>query len=415
MFFGRSGHRNGPGVRCSMLNPRLALLPDYPFERLRGLLDPLKPAAGLAPIVMTLGEPQHPQPEIVARTIADSAHLFGRYPPIAGTPEFREAVRDWLVRRYGVDAGLLDRDTTILPLSGTKEGLFLAALVAVPPEKAGTRPAVLMPNPFYQCYAGAAVAAGADPVYVPATRQNGFLPDFAGLGEALLAGTALVYLCTPSNPQGTVADLDYLAGLLELARRFDFVLAVDECYAEIYGGEPPPGALQAAARLGGGLDRLLVFHSLSKRSSVPGLRAGFVAGDPALIGPFRRLRDYGGASVPLPILHAATALWRDEAHVEENRRLYRRKFDLAERTLSNRFGFYRPAGGFFLWLDVGDGERAARRLWTEAALRVLPGEYLTYGGSEAGDAGRPYVRVALVQDEATTAEALQRLGDTLQD
>ena len=158
-----------------------------------------------------------------------------------------------------------------------------------------------------------------------------------------------------------------------------------------------------------------MFHSLSKRSSVPGLRAGFVAGDPALIGPFRRLRDYGGASVPLPILHAATALWRDEAHVEENRRLYRRKFDLAERTLSNRFGFYRPAGGFFLWLDVGDGERAARRLWTEAALRVLPGEYLTYGGSEAGDAGRPYVRVALVQDEATTAEALQRLGDTLQD
>ena len=396
-----------------MLNGRLGALPDYPFERLRALLDPLPPAAGRDVIPMSLGEPQHPYPEIVARTLADGAHLYGKYPPIAGTPEFREAVVDWLNRRYGLARGLLERDRSVLPLSGTKEGLFLAAFVAVPPEKAGGQPAVLMPNPFYQCYAGAAVAAGAEPVYVPARREADFLPDFAALPEALLARTALVYLCTPANPQGTAASPDYLAGLLQLARRFDFVLAVDECYAEIYTGAPPTGALAAAQALGGGLDRLLVFHSLSKRSNVPGLRSGFVAGDAELIQPFRRLRDYGGAAVPLPILQAATALWRDEAHVVENRRLYGRKFDLAERMLSNRFGFYRPAGGFFLWLDVGDGAAAARRLWTEAAVRVLPGDYLTVGGPGNTDIGRPYIRVALVHDEAVTEEALGRIVETL--
>ena len=346
-----------------MLNGRLGALPDYPFERLRALLDPLPPAAGRDVIPMSLGEPQHPYPEIVARTLADGAHLYGKYPPIAGTPEFREAVVDWLNRRYGLARGLLERDRSVLPLSGTKEGLFLAAFVAVPPEKAGGQPAVLMPNPFYQCYAGAAVAAGAEPVYVPARREADFLPDFAALPEALLARTALVYLCTPANPQGTAASPDYLAGLLQLARRFDFVLAVDECYAEIYTGAPPTGALAAAQALGGGLDRLLVFHSLSKRSNVPGLRSGFVAGDAELIQPFRRLRDYGGAAVPRRGARRGESpvVWPQirpgRAHAVQPLRLLpagRRLLPLAGRRRRRRGGAAA--------VDRGGRARAARRL-----------------------------------------------------
>jgi len=397
-----------------MLNPRLGLLPDYPFARLRALLNPLPQAAGLEPVVMSIGEPQHATPELIDRVLHDNRQLWGKYPPIAGTPEFREAVKHWLDRRYRLPAGFLDRDGGICPLAGTREGLFMLAFVAVPPRKAGGQPVVAMPNPFYQCYAGAAVAAGAEPVYVPATARNGFLPDFAALPEETLARTALVYLCSPANPQGTVAGRAYLEELIRLARRFDFVLAVDECYAEIYTREAPPGALEAAAALGQGADRVVVFHSLSKRSNAPGLRSGFVAGDPAVVGPLLHLRDYGATAQPLPILQAATELWRDETHVEENRRLYRAKFDLAERLLSNRFGFFRPAGGFFLWLDVGDGERAARRLWTEAAIRVLPGAYLAQDVPGEANVGRPFIRVAMVHDEGVTADALGRLAQTLE-
>ncbi|MBM3489266.1 MAG: aminotransferase class I/II-fold pyridoxal phosphate-dependent enzyme [Alphaproteobacteria bacterium] len=396
-----------------MLNSNLALLPDYPFDRLRRLLGGVEPPPGMAPLVLSLGEPQHPYPDLVREVLAASAHLYGKYPPLAGTPELREAIRDWLIRRYGLPADFIDRDRHICPVAGTKEGLFMAALAAVPPAKAGLRPAVLMPNPFYQCYAGAAVAAGAEPLYLPATRQTGFLPDFQAVPEATLARTALVYLCSPANPQGSAASLDYLKDLLGLARRFDFILVIDECYAEIYLGAAPVGALQAAAALGQGLDRLMVFHSLSKRSSVPGLRSGFAASDERLMKAFLRLREYGGTASPLPVYAAATALWREESHVEANRSLYRQKFELAERALSNRFGFYRPDGGFFLWLEVGDGEQAGKRLWQEAAVRVLPGAYLAQANAEGDNPGQSYIRVALVGDAASTAEALSRLGAVL--
>jgi N-succinyldiaminopimelate aminotransferase len=396
-----------------MLNPRLTLLPDYPFERLRGLLDPLDPAPGLEPIAMSLGEPQHPYPDMVARVLAENSHLYGKYPPAAGTPEFRAAVTDWLNRRYALPDGMLNVDRHVAPCAGTREALFRCAFIAVPPEKAGRQPAVLMPNPFYQCYAGAAVAAGAEPVYLRADRDNGFLPDFAGLPEETLARTALVYVCTPSNPQGTIADIDYLKELIGLARQFDFMLVVDECYAEIYSAAPPPGALQACAEMGGDVSNVLVFHSLSKRSNVPGLRSGFVAGDPELLRLYRRLTEYGGNPSPLPVYAAATALWRDEAHVDANRALYAEKFDMAERVLSNRFGFYRPAGGFFLWLDVGDGEAAARELWTRAAVRVLPGGYLTADDPNHPSPGNRFIRVAMVHDAPVTAEALQRISNTL--
>ena len=397
-----------------MLNPRLSLLPDYPFERLRGLLNPLAPPAGLEPLAMSLGEPQHAYPDFVGRILAENSHLYGKYPPVAGTPEFRAAVTAWLERRYRLPAGMLEADRHIAPCAGTREGLFRCAFMAVPPEKNGRQPAVLMPNPFYQCYAGAAVAAGAEPIYLPARPESNFLPDFDAVDEETLARTALVYLCTPANPQGTVASLDYLDRLLTLARTYDFLLVVDECYAEIYNHNPPPGTLEVCRERGGDLDRLLVFHSLSKRSSVPGLRSGFVAGDADLIKIYLRLSEYGGNPSPLPVYAAATALWQEESHVVANRALYREKFDTAERILSNRFGFFRPDGGFFLWLDVGDGEAAAKELWTRAAIRVLPGAYLTSGENGPDSPGHRYIRVAMVHDAATTETALHRIVDTLQ-
>ncbi|MGH7094539.1 MAG: aminotransferase class I/II-fold pyridoxal phosphate-dependent enzyme, partial [Stellaceae bacterium] len=225
--------------------------------------------------------------------------------------------------------------------------------------------------------------------------------------------TALFYLCSPANPQGTIASLDYLKQAIRLAREYDFVLAVDECYAEIYDQLPPPGALEACAALGGGFDHVVVFHSLSKRSSAAGLRSGFVAGDPRYVGQFKRLRDFGGCQVPLPVQAAATALWRDEAHVVENRALYRRKFDLAEAALGGRYGFYRPDGGFFLWLDVGDGEAAALRLWREAAIRVLPGGYTARAGQSGVNPGSQYIRLAVVHDAATLEDAFARIRRVL--
>ena len=396
-----------------MINPRLALLPDYPFERLRGLLDPLTQPAGVQPIVMSLGEPQHAYPDLVAETLAANSHLYGKYPPVAGTPEFRAAVHDWLVRRYDLPDGMLDADRHIAPVAGTREALFMCAFLAVPPEKAGGQPLVLMPNPFYQCYAGAAVAAGAAPVFLPASAETGFLPDLAALSAETLARTALFYLCTPGNPQGAIADLDYLSEALRLAREHDFVLVLDECYAEIYADAAPPGGLQACAGMGGSLDQVLAFHSLSKRSNVPGLRSGFVAGDADLIKLLLRLKEYGGNPSPLPVYATATALWREESHVAANRALYREKFDVSDRILGNRFGYYRPAGGFFLWLDVGDGEAAARELWTKAAVKVLPGAYLSQAVDGQPNPGAGYIRVAMVHDTATTAEALARIADTL--
>ncbi|MDA5192437.1 aminotransferase class I/II-fold pyridoxal phosphate-dependent enzyme [Govanella unica] len=407
-----------------MRNPRLGHLPEYAFPRLRALLDGI--AAGQDPIDMTIGEPRHGMPDFVADILVSDPKAYGKYPPIGGTPEWCAAVSGWLTRRYGLGTGMIDPARHVLPLNGTREGLFSITFVTVPPEKQGQRPLVLMPNPFYQCYTAAALAAGADPVYVAATRETGFMPDFAGLGEATLGRSSLVYLCSPANPQGAVASPGYLRELIALARQHDFVLAVDECYAEIYGDVPPTGALEVCQAIASEDPRyaedpfanVLVFHSLSKRSSLPGLRSGFVAGDPQLIADFRLFRNYIGPASPLPTYAAAAAAWNDETHVEANRDLYRAKFDLAARILGNRFGFYRPAGGFFLWLDVsatrhGDGETAALALWREAGVRVLPGAYLSQDGADGVNPGRDYVRVALVDDLQTTERGLLRLAETL--
>lgn len=408
---------------------------DFPFGHLAALLGDIQPRANTEPVVLSVGEPQHAPPPIIAETVAAHAHLWGRYPPTTGTAAFRDGVAGWLGRRYGLPPGMLEPERQILPLPGTREGLFMASLALVPdpglvpdtaPGSAGHgRAVVLLPNPFYHVYAGGAIAARAEMVYMPAGRDTGFLPDLDALDPRVLDRAAVMFLCSPANPQGTIASLDYLTHALTLARRHNFVLLVDECYSEIYDTAPPPGALQAARAMGGTLDNLLVMNSLSKRSSAAGLRCGFACGDARAIEALRQVLARGTAGVSLPALAAATALYADEAHVAENRRRYRAKIDMAEAILGGRAGFYRPPGGFFLWLEVGDDAAVARRLWEEAAIRVLPGRFLGQpapGNAESGNGsgavpvshpGVGFLRVALVYDEATTEAALRRMAAVL--
>ena len=393
-----------------MINTRFDALGESPFERLNRLIDGIEP--GKPPIYMSLGEPQHPYPDWVAKVLNDHRGEYGAYPPLRGSDDFLCAVANWLVQRYALPENFIRSDQHIVPLSGTREGLFSAPHVIVPRRKNKQQPAILVPNPFYHAYAGAAVAVGAEPVYLPATRDTGFMPNLGSLDDALLSRTSAFYICSPANPQGTVASLAYLERLIELARQFDFVVLSDECYSEIYAAEPPVGILAAAAN-SGSLNNVLVFNSLSKRSSVPGLRSGFMAGDPNIIQRVRMMRSYGGALPSLPVLAAAAALWRDEAHVIESRKRYAGKFDIAERIIGSRFGYYRPAGGFFLWLDVGDCEETTTTLWREAGLKVLPGGYVARGVPHEPNPGAPYIRLALVHDNATTEEALTRLTSVL--
>ncbi len=398
------------------LNARMDAVGDYPFDRLRSLLGTLEPPAGLKPIPLSLGEPQHAPPDFLAEIVAAEKGGWSKYPPMRGTEPARAAIAGWLTRRYGLPAGLVDPETMVVPVSGTREALFMIALAAVPESKNGRKPVVLMPNPFYQVYLGAAVMAGAEPVLVPAGKEHGFLPDFASLPADVLDRTALAYYCSPANPQGMIAPLGTLQALVRLAREHDFLLVSDECYSELYYGAPPAGAAEACAALGdsgpGAFRNVAIMNSLSKRSSAPGLRSGFVAGDPELIRRFARLRDYGGAPPPLPLLAAATALWGNEEHVVANRAIYAAKYEIAEEILAGRFGYYSPQGGFYLWLDVGDGEAAARTLWAEAGIRVIPGTYLARN-VDGYNPGAGYIRLALVHDLETTREALTRIRDTL--
>ncbi|WP_112321302.1 aminotransferase class I/II-fold pyridoxal phosphate-dependent enzyme [Oceanibium sediminis] len=389
---------------------RFSDLPEYAFPRLRKLLAPYSP--GAAPVAMSIGEPQHAVPPMVSEIIARHGADFSRYPPNEGTEDLREAISAWVARRYGVRGP--DPETTILPLNGTREGLFNAALALSPEQKDGQRPVVLLPNPFYQCYAVAALAVGAEPVYVPATSETGFLPDFAAVDPGLLARTTIVYMCSPSNPQGAVADLAYWRGLLELAEKYDFRVFADECYAEIYRDTPPPGVLEAVAAASADPERVVAFHSLSKRSNVPGLRSGFAIAGPRAMVELKQLRNYAGAPLPLPLQHAAAALWRDEAHVVENRSLYARKFQDADDILGNMPGYTSPRAGFFLWLAVGDGEAAALRLWREAGVKVLPGAYLSRAaGPGAENPGQGYIRAALVADREEVRRGLQAIKGVL--
>jgi aspartate/methionine/tyrosine aminotransferase len=387
---------------------RFADLPEYAFPRLRRLLGDVRP--GGPDLAMTIGEPKHPLPGLVAETIAAHAAEFALYPPNDGTPALRAAIADWLALRYGV---AIDAETQVVPLNGTREGLFSAPIALSPETRAGAPPAILVPNPFYQAYGAGALAVGAELVPVDATAETGFLPNYAALPPALLDRVTLCYVCSPSNPQGAVADRGYWRTLIALAERHDFRILADECYSEIYRDDPPPGGLEMAAEAGADPERVVMFQSLAIRSNAPGLRSGFAAGGPRSIAALRRLRAYGGAPVPLPIQHASTALWRDEAHVAASRALYRDKFALADRILGNTGGYASPRAGFFLWLRVGDGEAAALRLYRETGVRVLPGGYLGRATEAGPSPGRDYIRVALVAGEADVERGLVAIRDAL--
>ncbi|MGH6947835.1 MAG: aminotransferase class I/II-fold pyridoxal phosphate-dependent enzyme, partial [Kiloniellales bacterium] len=389
-----------------------------PFTRLSALLDATppgrSPAGDGAPLLLSVGEPQGQPPAFLAEALTQNAALWSRYPPPLGDPDYRRACAEWLVRRYRLPRDLVDPERNILPLPGTREGLFFAALAAMKRGEngGGARDAILLPDPGYHVYGGAAAVAGARLLPVAADEASGFLPDYEALEPALLARVALAFFCSPSNPQGAVASRARWRDLIQLARRHGFLLAADECYGELYGDAPAPGALEAAAELGEGLGGLLAFHSLSKRSSAPGLRCGFAVGDAAWIAALDRLLRLGGAGVPLPSQAAGARLWRDEAHVAANRARYRESFEIAERVLGNRFGYRKPGGGFFLWLEVGDGEAAARTLWRAAGIRVLPGAYLSAPGS-ASLPGAAYIRAALVYEPPVIAAALGRMAEIL--
>jgi N-succinyldiaminopimelate aminotransferase len=382
-----------------------------PFVRLRELLGDIPP--GKPAISLAVGEPQHGVPSFVGPVLARHIDEFGRYPMNKGLDEVCEAAAAWLERRFALPRPL-DPATEVLVLNGSREGLFLAAIAAAR-YVTGRRgkPAMLIPNPFYAAYAAGAVAARCEPVYLPATAANGFLPDLNALSDELLARTAVFFIASPANPQGAVADMTYLRRVVALARRFGFLVFSDECYSEIYTRDAPHGMLEAA---GPDFSNVIEFQSLSKRSNLPGLRVGFAAGDKNFLARFLEVRNVAAPQVPMPAQRVAIAAYADEEHVAANRRLYTQKFDLADQIIGDRFGYRRPAGGFFLWLDVsahGGDEAVSLRLWREAGLRVVPGRYLAREQMDGSNPGAGYIRVAIVQDRDTTNEALHRLVSVL--
>lgn len=386
---------------------RFSNLPAHVWPRLRALLDVHE--GGGTPIHMTIGEPKHAFPAWVTDVIAQNAAGFNSYPPNEGSAELRGAITDWIKRRYGVQ---MDPDTEVMALNGTREGLYNAVVALCPETKNGQTPAILMPNPFYPVYMIGTISGGSDPIMVPATSQTGHLPDFTSVPDDVLARTTAAYVCSPANPQGAVASHDYWAALIELAEKHDFKIFADECYSEIYRDTPPVGALQVADAMGVDRNRVAIFHSLSKRSNLPGLRSGFIASGAETISEVKQLRNYAGAPLPLPLQAAAAAVWNDEAHVKENRALYGEKYELADRILGNVPGYVSPEAGFFLWLPVQDGEAAAQKLWRETGVRVLPGGYLAQDVN-GENPGKEYIRVALVAPKDETARGLHAIRDCL--
>ncbi|WP_417691971.1 aminotransferase class I/II-fold pyridoxal phosphate-dependent enzyme [Roseibium sp.] len=395
-----------------------ALPSSNPFQRLAQLLDGISPAQDA--IAMTIGEPQHALPDFLQDVLVANLADFRRYPPINGTPEFRASVAAWLEKRYGLDR-LIDVDKGVLPLNGSREGLSFGAIAARDQLKPHElKPVVILPNPFYQTYAAAAHIADAEPVLLDAREDGNFLPRLEALDPDLLTRTVAFYVASPSNPEGSIASLDYWQALINLARKHNFMIFADECYSEIYRDTPPPGILEAAKALGGdkttAFDKVVVLNSLSKRSNLAGLRCGFAAGDPAFLSAWTRFRGLAAPQVPVPHQAVAARAYSDETHVEENRRLYNEKYAIAERLLSPVLGSVTPPAGFFLWLDIsrwGTSEEVAKALFTETGVKVLPGAYLASSQSDGGNPGAAYIRVGLCAPKETTETALGRLATWL--
>lgn len=383
-----------------------------PFTRLRRLLDGIPPGH-TKPIEMTAGDPRETMPGFVADKIVEAKHLLATYPMIRGSDDLRKAIGQWIERRYGI-AGAIDPLRHVHPLNGSREGLFFALLPAVGRKTVPGKPIALLPNPYYHAYLGAAYAAGCEAVFLDASAETGFLPDLDALAAdtETLSRTVAFYLCSPANPQGAVASRDYLLKALELAREHDFMLFIDECYSEIYADEPPTGGLQVAAPTAQGFRNIVSFNSLSKRSNLPGLRSGFVAGDPDFLETLAEVRNLIGPQMPGVVQHASAAVWGEEQHVSVIRQAYRAKFDVCDALLTGRMGYRRPKGGFFLWLDMshlGGSLPATVTLWQRCGVKVVPGAYLGQANAHGVNPGESFVRVALVHDAATIREALERV------
>ncbi len=391
------------------MNPNLAKLQPYPFERLRQLIAGVAPPAGLRPIRLSIGEPQHATPEFIKEALKDAMAGLANYPTTAGTDALRVAIAEWIGRRYRIPAP--DAATQVLPVNGSREALFAIAQCVV--DASRPDPLVLSPNPFYQIYEGAACLAGARPVFLNQLPDKRYAMDFGALPEESWRRVQLAYVCSPGNPTGKVLDLTEWKTLFELSDRHDFIIAADECYSEIHFDDaaPPLGALEAARRLGrDDYRRLLVFSSLSKRSNVPGLRSGFVCGDARVIERFLLYRTYHGCAMNPAVQAASVAAWNDEAHVAENRRLYREKFDAVTPVVARHLKTARPDAGFYLWARTpGSDTDFARRLQHEYNVGVLPGSFLA---REAGgiNPGAGFVRIALVATLADCLEAAERIA-----
>ncbi|MEM7295839.1 MAG: aminotransferase class I/II-fold pyridoxal phosphate-dependent enzyme [Pseudomonadota bacterium] len=378
---------------------RFDMLPQVTWPRLRALLDPHAP--GGEAINMTIGEPRHAFPEWLPEAIAEHAHLWRKYPDNNGLMVLRESIANWLVRRYGVK---VDPETQLMALNGTREGLYGAAAALA--HKPGG--AVLIPNPFYPVYEVAALSVGAEPIFMNATAATGHLPDFDSLDAATLDRVSIAYICSPANPQGVWADRSYWERLMALAERHDFYVFADECYAEIYRGAPPVGVLEVAQAISANPNRVVAFHSLSKRSNVAGLRSGFVVSGQESMARIKRLRAFAGAPLPEPIQMVSARLWSDESHVVANRSQYLGKFEAADHIFATTSLYIRPEAGFFLWLPTDDGERAALDLWQQTGVRVLPGTYLARE-AHGENPGRSFIRVALVADQEEAKRGMEQI------
>ena len=389
------------------MNPDLNKLQPYPFQRLRDLFHGITPNPQLRPINLSIGEPKHATPPLIQQALADNLAGLANYPTTAGTPELRQAISAWLGRRYGIPAP--DAEKAVLPVNGSREALFAFAQAVID----ATRPApvVICPNPFYQIYEGAALLAGAEPYFINTLPEDDYAMDFGSVPESIWQRTQLIYVCTPGNPSGKVMDIAQWRTLFELSDRYGFVIAADECYSEIYfdEAEPPLGALQAAHQLGRGLERLVMFSSLSKRSNVPGMRSGFVAGDASILEKFALYRTYHGCAMNPAVQAASIAAWNDEAHVVENRRLYAEKFAQVTPLLQGKLQVALPDAAFYLWArtDMPDTEFAVR-LYRDFNVTVLPGSFLARD-AHGVNPGRNFVRMALVASLSDCLEAANRI------
>ena len=395
------------------MTPGLAALHPYPFEKLAQLKQGVVPPENKQPIAMSIGEPSHATPHFIQEALLTHLHGLGVYPNTKGVPELRSAISHWLSRRFQIPQELINPETQILPVSGTREALFSFAQCLINPTE---KPVVMMPNPFYQIYEGAALLAGAEPYFINTLEQSGYLPDFDTVPEHIWQRCQLIYICSPGNPSGAVMSQASQEQLIHLAERYDFVIASDECYSELYDDEnnPPPGLLQTAYRIGNSaFKRCVVFHSLSKRSNAPGLRSGFVAGDGEILQQYFKYRTYQGCAMPLPTQHASIQAWQDEQHVVENRRLYREKFAAFINILGESCQISKPPAGFYIWLKTPIVDTDfAKQLFARENITVLPGSFLSRE-FKGCNPGRNHVRIALVAPLADCIEAAQRIKQFL--